>query len=316
MFQRILVPLDGSSRAERALPIAARIARSVSGSVLLVQVVSAPIDYGGGLAPVPYLSEQVIKSEMDSASEYLSTIARQALKGVKTSTEVMFGIPAQCIKAVAAEEHADLIVLCSHGRTGFVRWALGSVAHTLAHESAVPTLILREGDRALRPPDSAAPWPICALVPLDGSALAETALASAAHLVAALAAPAAGALHLTQVVQPSQETATKGQETTVERAASAYLARSAERLRAATSDREISTTWSVIADDDVAGSLVRLAEQPAESQQGRREGSADLIAISTHGRQGLERWVIGSITDRILNATKLPMLIVRPPKKG
>jgi nucleotide-binding universal stress UspA family protein len=315
MFQRILVPLDGSSRAERALPVAARIARSVSGSVLLVQVISAPIDYGGGLAPVPYLSEQVIKSEMDSALEHLSAIAEQMLKGIKTSTEVMFGMPAQCIKAIAAEEHADLIVLCSHGRTGFVRWTLGSVAHTLAHESAVPTLILREGDLALSPPDIAAPWPVRALVPLDGSALAETALMPAAQLVAALATPAAGALHLAQVVQPVQETMTEDQDAAVAHA-STYLAQSAAHVQAATRDLQISITWSVLPDHDVAGALVRLAEQAAEGQQARRESGSDLIAISTHGRKGLERWVIGSVTDRILNATKLPVLIVRPPKKG
>jgi nucleotide-binding universal stress UspA family protein len=315
MFQRILVPLDGSSRAERALPIAARIARSVSGSVLLVRVVNAPIDYGGGLAPVPYLSEQVIKSEMDSAAAYLRAVAEQMLKGINTSTQVLFGMPAQCIKAVATEEHTDLIVLCSHGRTGFARWTLGSVAHTLAHESAVPTLILRDGDLALRPPALPAPWPICALVPLDGSALAETALLPASQLVAALAAPATGVLHLAQVVQPVQETTTGSQDGAAAHA-STYLTRSAERLLATTRDLQLAVTWSVLPNHDVAGALVHLAEQAAEGQQIRREGSSDLIAISTHGRQGLERWVIGSVTDRVLNATRLPMLIVRPPKKG
>ena len=53
MFKRIVVPSDGSSRAERALPVAARIASASGGSLLLVQVISPPIDYGGGLAPVP-----------------------------------------------------------------------------------------------------------------------------------------------------------------------------------------------------------------------------------------------------------------------
>lgn len=61
MFKRILVPLDGSSRAEYALAVAARIARASSGSIHILRVVSPPIDYGGGLAEAPLLMEQMIE---------------------------------------------------------------------------------------------------------------------------------------------------------------------------------------------------------------------------------------------------------------
>ena len=149
MFQRILVPLDGSARAEEALPVAARIARASGGSVHLLQVVSSPIDYGGGLAAAPLLSEQVIESEVSTATDYLKTVAAcPGLPGIRISTEVACGLPPQYILAVARSGEVDLIVLCSHGRTGFTRWVLGSVAHTLAHESTVHTLILRESKSA------------------------------------------------------------------------------------------------------------------------------------------------------------------------
>jgi len=74
MFQHILVPLDGSFRAEQALPVASRIARSTGGSVLLLQVVSPPIDYSGGLAMVPLVTEQVIESEIAEATGYLKQL--------------------------------------------------------------------------------------------------------------------------------------------------------------------------------------------------------------------------------------------------
>lgn len=320
MFQHILVPLDGSSRAERALPVAAQIARVTGGSVLLVRVVNPPIDYSGGMAPVPLMSEEVIEAEMSGATEYLKAVTQRMPTGIRTMTEVLFGSPAQCILATSASRGVDLIVLCSHGRTGFARWALGSVAHTLAYESTVPTFILRESELAsmLAGPDTMRS--ICALVPLDGSELAETALAPAAYLVAALAAPEKGALHLAHVVKPFQEAPEEGSvsvlDNEVRERARAYLANVVERLQKTTKDLRLSITWSVIREKDVASALVSLAEQGGEGKETGGMGSCDLIAISTHGRHGPERWVMGSVTDRLLSATKLPILIVRPLKQA
>jgi len=314
MFQHILVPLDGSFRAEQALPVASRIARSTGGSVLLLQVVSPPIDYSGGLAMVPLVTEQVIESEIAEATGYLKTVAASPLlAGVFTRTEVMFGTPALHIIAAAEAYGVDLVVLCSRGRTGFTRWALGSVAHTLVHQSTVPILVLRqsETDSLLSRVDTAQPFR--ALVPLDGSPLAETALVPAAYLTSALAAPAQGTLHLAQVVKNFQTTAEEGfvselNEEALQRAVN-YLAAVAERLQTTVKHLKLSITYAVEPGTDVASSLLSLAEHGGE-------GGCDLIAISTHGRGGLERWVMGSVTERLLNTTKLPMLIVRPQRKA
>ncbi len=257
---------------------------------------------------------------MAGITEYLKAVAKRMLSGIATTTEVVFGIPAQCIRAAAAERGVDLIVLCSHGRTGFARWALGSVAHTLAHESTVPILVLRESESASRLPDPATRRSLYALVPLDGSELAEAALAPAAHLVTALAAPAPGGLHLTQVIASFSDTAKEDevlkQAEEARARASTYLADVTERLRTTTKELRLSITWSVIHDHDVASALVDLAEQGGEGKGSGGLGRCDLIAISTHGRHGLERWVMGSVTDRTLSATKLPMLIVRPLQQG
>lgn len=311
MFHYVLVPLDGSSRAERALPVAARLAHATSSSLLLVRVVSPPIDYSGGLTPVPLMNEQVIESEMNTAADYLTAVAaRPPVAGIETTTEVLFGVPAQQLSEAARTHGSDLIVLCSHGRTGLARWTLGSVAHTLAHQSTVPVLVLREAETLAHIETEQS---FRTLVPLDGSALAEAALAPAQALTEALIAPERGILHLVQIVKafPSTEKEGGASELNEEacRQARSYLATVAERVEASMPGRRLSVTSSVECASDVAGALLNGAEQ-------ERTGGCDLIAISTHGRGGLERWVMGSVTERLLNASRLPILIVRPRQQG
>jgi nucleotide-binding universal stress UspA family protein len=309
MFQRILVPLDGSERAEQALPIAARLARASSGELLLVRVVNPPIDYSGGLSPVPTISEVTVESEMREAADYLAEVARRGLlAGIASETEVRFGYPAPQLMGAAEAHGCDLIVLCSHGRTGMSRWALGSVAHTLAHQSGLPVLVLRWArERA----NDEQERPFSTLVPLDGSQLAEAALAPAAALTEALAAPRRGVLHLAQVVKDIRSSVAEGKilelNEEAHRLARSYLNNVAERLASQEAGGRLTLTTSVEAASDTARALLGLAEQDGP-------GGCDLIAISTHGRGGLERWAMGSVTDRLLNATHLPVLVIRPRK--
>ncbi|HEY5005898.1 MAG TPA: universal stress protein [Ktedonobacteraceae bacterium] len=320
MFQYILVPLDGSPRAEQALPVAARIARFTGGTLLLVQVVSLATDYSGGWAPAPMENQEEIDEEIDSATRYLKSLAMSpGLSGIEIKTKVLFGLPVQQLLTGIATPGIDLIVLCSHGRTGFTRWVLGSVAHALVHQCTVPILVLRQDET----PSSLAPFgsagPIHTLVPLDGSPLAETALRPAAHITAALAASGQGALHLSQVVKIFSTTAEEGSVSELNEEAlqhaRTYLAQAEERLSSERKDLRLSLTYSVESAPDAASALLRLAEH-GTSENMRENTPCDLIALSTHGREGLERWVMGSVTDRLLNTTKLPMLIVRPPKEG
>jgi nucleotide-binding universal stress UspA family protein len=319
MFQHILVPLDGSPRAEQALPVAARIARFTGGSLLLAQVVSLATDYSAGWSPAPMENQQEIDEEIDSATAYLKSLATApGLAGIEIKTKVLFGLPVQQLLTGVATPGIDLIVLCSHGRTGFTRWVLGSVAHALVHQCTVPILVLRQGET----PSSLAPLeagPIHTLVPLDGSPLAEAALRPAAYLTAALAASGQGALHLSQVVKIfsttlEQRSGSSLREEALQHART-YLAQAEEHLSSEEKDLRLSLTHSVEFSPDVASDLLRLAEH-GTSEGARDNTPCDLIALSTHGRAGLERWVMGSVTDRLLNTTKLPMLIVRPPKEG
>jgi nucleotide-binding universal stress UspA family protein len=187
---------------------------------------------------------------------------------------------------------------------------LGSVAHTLAHESTIPTLVLHENETASLLAHQDTTRPLRALVPLDGSALAEAALEPVAHLVASLTTQ--GELHLTQVVKPLQTSAEEASRARV----TTYLTQVTERWQAMAKGLGISISWSVASATDVASALQSQAE-PGEQGQGTAGSRGyDLIAISTHGWHGLQRWVMGSVTDRLLNTTRLPILIVRPTRKG
>lgn len=324
MFQRILVPLDGSSRAERAIPVAARIARATHGSVLLLRVVNIQARYGPYLyepypSTPPVFVQEILDTELVKVQYYLADIAQsESLAGIKAETKALPGLAAQTILEIARVQRVDLIVMCSHGRTGFKRWVLGSVAQKIVRHSTLPLLLLREDSSAPVDLHSDATHPLRALVALDGSPFAEASLIPAAHLVAALAAPAQGALHLAQIVSPlvmsSEKEYTQGGDAMREqvlREATTYLSTVTEHIRnGLAAELGLNVTWSVGMKEDIADALIRMAELGEETGSYEVEG-CDLIAMATHGRSGLQRWMMGSITERVLDGTKQPLLIVR-----
>ncbi len=324
MFQRILVPLDGSSRAERAIPVAARIARAGGGAIILVRVVSTATEFWPSTEPA--LAQAVMDEGLTEAKQYLAAVRTgKELSAVPAEMVVLRGLAAMSILAVARSSRADLVVLCSHGYTGITRWVMGSVAEKVAHHAAIPVLVLREGGPVPAAPHPDATRPLRALVALDGSAHAKAALEPAAFLMAALAAPAAGALHLVRVVKPlsagREAEAPEHRESNekVVHKAKQYLSTTVEHLHEgltapAVEELNLTITWSVAVDADIAAALIRLAEGEEDAEGAGVFGGCDVIAMATHGYSGVQRWAIGSITERVLSATKLPLLIVRPPE--
>jgi len=151
MFKHILVPLDGSARAESALPVAARIARASGGAVMLVQVASIPVMYETSIAAS--YTANLIDVEINDSEEYLKALAHSdTLAGIKVETSALFGAAAQTILSVATSYNIDLIVMTSQGKTGMKRWVLGSVAQKLARHSPMPVLVLHESGSMLRGP--------------------------------------------------------------------------------------------------------------------------------------------------------------------
>lgn len=316
MFQHILVPLDGSSRAERAIPVAARLAQASGGVVVLLRAVGLPTRF----VPYPGTLQAIIDADLAEARSYLESIAHvSGLSNIRTETKVISGQPGDVILSVIDTHHIDLVVMCSHGYTGFKRWALGSVAEKVAHHAHVPVLLLREGGPALVGTPPRAEGPLRALIPLDGSAQAKAAIVPAAQLIAALSTPGPGALHFTRVVVlPDGEQISQDRREAMMHKAKQYLSVTVEHIRAglvasAAADLKLAMTWSVTIDDDIASGIIRVAEEGEDTEgTGALDGS-DLIAMATHGYGGWQRWALGSITGRVLHATRLPLLIVRPP---
>lgn len=321
MFKRILVPLDGSPRAESALAVAARVAHASDSPIVLLQVVSipatsVPFTYGPDMAQSPMYAQELIEMAQANAEKYLAEIAKlDTLAGINVEMEVIPGTAGMTIINTTSEEHIDLIVMCSHGETGFKRWALGSVAQHISRHSSVPVLVLREDGTALTSefPDSLRPLrSIIGLVALDGSKMAEATLEPAANLVAALAAPSQGSLILSMVVNRQSDRNKPAKEGVLEEART-YLTGVAERLRSGELGKfNLAIEWSIAESKDVADALIKIAEGGTSTESSHEFTGCDLIAIATHGRGGVQRLVMGSVTERVLSATKLPMLIVRP----
>src|SRR6266571_189487 len=311
MYKRILVPLDGSARAEQAIPVAARIARALGGSVILLRVATAPVDTGKYSATSGYV-EETIDADLIGATSYLENIAgSNELAGIKTEVKTLTGAVAPAILSAAQSFHANLIVMCSHGYTGFKRWALGSVADKVTRHSPIPVLVLREGGPL---PATAAHQPVRALVPVDGSTLSEAVVEPAAYLAAALAEATSqqGALHLLRVVDlpasggkfKSDAHIDTGLKEQVKHEDEEYLATLVNRLSEGgdLAHLDLAITSSVEADPDIAEAIVKKSEQE----------KFDFIAIATHGRGGVQKWAMGSVAGRVLHATTLPLLIMRP----
>ena len=127
MFRHLLVPLDGSSRAEQVLPVAARLARVSQGTITLLRVVDLTHDavsYGIGAS---YISQNIIDDELSAARSYLDQWRHNStLAGTVVQTRVVAGNAAAAILAQAAELPIDLVVISSHGYTGMKRWLLGA----------------------------------------------------------------------------------------------------------------------------------------------------------------------------------------------
>lgn len=214
-------------------------------------------------------------------------------------------------------------MICSHGFTGVKRWVMGSVAEKVAHNADVPVLVLREdssiaterlikGEQSLR-----------ILVPMDGSDYAKAVLAPAAYLASSLTESGNALLCLTHVVHASHDTkgssrtsASNGKSNEDVQHAKEYIAAMVSNINDGyvapdIANLHLQVTSSVVAGNDVADELLSLAEQ-ADGAGASKKADYDMIAMTTHGRSGVQRWATGSVTGRVLHAAHLPLLIVRP----
>jgi nucleotide-binding universal stress UspA family protein len=303
-FRSVLVPLDGSPLAEQAIPLALAIARAARSTVRLVLVHRS--------LPPPFYEESAklyvsIELAMRKAGrDYLRGLAGRLRErsGLRISAVELDGSAAQALVQYVKDIGADLVAMTSHGRSGVRGAWLGSVADQVVRSLDVPVLVTRAREGAGR--RSAPPKVRDILVPLDGSALGEAALAFAAALARLLEA----GLVLVQVVPPLTAgsllpvTFAAGYDTEAiaiqRKAAQDYLDGLAVELRR--QGARVRTT--IVVGGNVGDALLGLA----------RPERIGLVAMASHGRSGVRRLLLGSVADKLIRAAEPPVLLVRRGK--
>jgi nucleotide-binding universal stress UspA family protein len=152
MYTKILVPLDGSERAEQILPHVEMLAKAGDAKVMLLQIVDPTIDeigpsfYMAGTAQDLELHWDLLEKAEDRAKQYIKGKARELREqGIEASFRVLRGNVVEAIIQEAEEQDADLVAMASHGRTGLQRAFYGSVANGVLHKIDRPLLLVRAG---------------------------------------------------------------------------------------------------------------------------------------------------------------------------
>jgi nucleotide-binding universal stress UspA family protein len=309
MFRTILVPLDGSLFGEHAIPMALSLATRAGASVRLLHVLQPFVEVVPELTAYQGPIEAEYRQEKQKYLDGIVGRIREVSK-VPVSAELLEGEIAATIRA-ASEGKAELIVMTTHGRGPLARFWLGSVADELLRSSTVPLLLLHPSKAA---PDFKAEILFKhILLPLDGTPLAEQIVPVAAE-VARIMGASCTLLRVTHTDVPESLASSSRGVMVTERVrmmveeletlekrkhqeAESYLEGIAERIR----PLGVHVQTSVILDEPPAPAILNAAEN-----------GMDLIALETHGRGGLKRLWLGSVADKVIRGSSVPVLVQRP----
>jgi nucleotide-binding universal stress UspA family protein len=304
MYRSIMVPLDGSTFSEHALPIALTIASQHAATVQLAHVHTPPNipRYVGEQLAFDMLDEQMRESEQ----AYLEGLAQ------RLSSHWNVGISAVLLDGAAVAETLhnytvatgiDLMVMTTHARGGLVRFWLGSVADALARSAVLPTLLVR-------PPEEASGGLELdrqhifrhILIPLDGSTLAEQALDHAL----ALGTPGQTAYTLLQAIDPLVAEHTHPPYSVgLDRAVFEQLREESQRYL----DR-IATRFGP---DHTRVQTQLVVARPSDAiLDYAREHAVDLVAMAAHSHSQISRFFLGSVADKVVRGAQVPVLLYHP----
>ncbi len=283
MNERILVPLDGSPLAEQVLPYVSILGKAFGSSVNLFRVFDPVPEEMSDPAHGIYI-DRLASAVRNTAIEYLERIKNSAAElGDAVSTSAHEGDAASLIVNEAAKDPNTLIAMSTHGRSGITRWVMGSVTDKVLRATTNPLLIVRARPQEGSEQSSASVHIDNLVVPVDGSPRAEEVLP---HLVA-LSKSIGGMVSLVRVV-PSRDG---------ESEANTYVSEVAARLR----QEGVSLVEDQVRQGEPAGELLDMLQSSPHT----------LVAMTTRGRSGLERWVLGSVTDRVVRHSGTPVLVIR-----
>lgn len=316
MFTKALVPLDGTEISEGIIPFITQLARGLEMGVVLataVQLDARLITYLDRMAdnlaePVtgrdpgdrPAASDQLKASLAREIKGRLDELAgKMALEGIPTETTVEFGKVSDTIIRMARNSECDLIAMSTRGRSTLASGILGSVAYNVIHESPVPVLVITP-ERAKLHWDT--DYSISrVIVPLDGSEFAETALPYATSLSRKMD------MGITLVQVLSQDEFIYGTGYISGEA----LRRALEEIRAE-ARKYLTGVSGRLRQEGLDVSVETVHGNPASAiTEMARATDHDMIALSTHGRSGISRLLLGSVAEAVIRESGDPVLIVR-----
>lgn len=308
----LLVPLDGSAMAEQSLPYARMLATTLRAKVCLLRVVTeAPYDevFADSMSAIygmhdPFVLQQEWQQHTfdmlrQNAERYLASHASllQAA-GLDVAVDVRFGPAADLIVEAALGQHVTMIVMATHGYSGFKRWALGSVADKVIHATSTPTFIVRAEEPARERTLKRI------MVPLDGSALARQALPLATELAESAGAELLLMHAIVAMIEPYTGLSPRGRP--IPQLAEVLAAQRDHALSDLGAQADKLRAHGVSVSTEV---IPGYAADVLVDEAARRE--VDLIVMATHGYSGLKRWALGSVADKVLHASTTALLLVR-----
>ena len=289
-----VVPLDGSVLSRQAIPYARAIAEPVAARLVFVR--------GEPSVSWSYEAGGANRAELEKMREALAHLAHQAREqGALVEWEVVDDEATSAILGAVERHHADIIVMSTHGRTGVGRFLFGSVADRVLRRTSVPVLLI---------PSSASPGfdhvggaPFHLLVPLDGSPLAEAALAPAAELASTLHAH----VTLLRSVDPASAVLLGAMEASKHYDPIAELASARKYLEGCMVRFPGGTTVATYVAEGPPAEVILAAA---------RTSQAHAVVMATHGRGPLSRAVLGSVAEAVVHGSRLPTLLVRPDREA
>jgi nucleotide-binding universal stress UspA family protein len=307
MYTRILTPLDGSDLSEQVVPYARALASRLSlPSTLLMAIEPEHPSIGQALNPFLHSHETETHRAGHAESYLASLVARLTGAGVTANTLVPRGEPAHAIVEEAGSDPGTLIAMASHGRSGLARWWMGSVADRVLHMTSNPLLLIRSQPHPAAAQEIA---PDRLIVPVDGSEVAEEVLPHVAYLASALRIP----VELVQVtiseaeyyqamsmglrVLPPSLPSFQSFSDRVQEEAQEYIADARRRL----TQQGVASVETRVLQGNPAENIVDHATASANS----------LVAMTTHGRSGVGRMILGSVAERVVRQSGGPVLLVR-----
>lgn len=303
MFDKILVPLDGSELAEVTLWYAEGLAGRMRSAITLLIVIS-PEDLTSRYMYDCYLKEISNRTKVNAEERGVGKKGGE----IKVDYEILKGNAAEEIVDYANKAKINLIIMSTQGRSGVRRWALGNVANKVLRATRKPVLLIRAKGAK---PDVYRESLAKVLVPVDGSSESESILRYVTYMATKLNLEVT-LFHVlvldSDVIPYSTEALRRSTEALrqlnqVRKNKEGYIKRLDTRLKRKSVN--VNSVFKEVLTGGAAEEIIKLAE----------EEDFSLVAMSTHGRSGVGRWIFGSNAEKVLEEGSTPVLLVRPIKR-